>query len=146
MGKRSKRRLEKHVNWPERLADYIFECRHRKFEYGKWDCCLFVFEAIERMVGVHIMKEAGHVGKYKTERGAKRLMPNGMKAVIEDALALFENYHEVAKGFTGRGDLGILNINGVDTAVINCGGKWLGPGANGPEQAFGEFVCAWRIG
>lgn len=58
--------------WSHRLNVVIESNLKRPFEYGTWDCCLFVAECVEAMTGENPMPEFRN--KYNDKEGALRLV------------------------------------------------------------------------
>lgn len=64
--------MNKLFDWPTRLNKYFDECAFKEFEYGVFDCALFVADGIQAMTGVDILSK--YRGKYRNEEEAKFLI------------------------------------------------------------------------
>ncbi|MCU1326641.1 MAG: hypothetical protein JWN34_2011 [Bryobacterales bacterium] len=121
-------------NWQSALDRFINEHRSDRFQYGTWDCCLFVCGAIEAMTGTDI---AAHFrARYRTRKEALRAIREktgraSIRAVAEDAAAV---HGMPLAASLRRGDmalvrwgargylLGLVSLTGRDVlAVSNAG-------------------------
>lgn len=74
--------MSEHVaNWDRRLVEFANEVRDQPFEWGQTDCASLVRRGLQAVFGEDVWK--GHVGEWKTKRGA--LTVSG-KTDYEDAL------------------------------------------------------------
>ena len=48
--------MKKLPQWEIRLFDFISSNKDKSFKWGKWDCCIFVIEAVRAMTETEIMK------------------------------------------------------------------------------------------
>lgn len=44
--------MQRFPDWPVRLEAFLLANQARAFEWGKWDCSLFVADAIHEMTGL----------------------------------------------------------------------------------------------
>lgn len=119
--------------WRKKLGQYVVGLRGEPYAFGRQDCWLFVAGGIEAMTGEDHAKP--HRGRYKTARGALRIMRRAGAADMAEFAGLFLEEIE-APVFAQIGDvmaiptkdafgfsLGILNgervlvvtPNGIDT-------------------------------
>jgi hypothetical protein len=118
-------------DWQARLNRFIEHNRHRKFEYGRWDCALFVASAIWIMTGVDPAQKFRDV--YRGHRGALKLMLSecGEPSVSLMAAHVFPEFGfaEVPPLRAKRGDvvailqgqrelLGIVSLDGLSALVV----------------------------
>jgi hypothetical protein len=62
------------------LFSFIEQNKNRKFEWGKWDCCLFVCDYLNLIIDKDLAKSFR--GKYSTEIGAyKQIKKQGYKHI-----------------------------------------------------------------
>tara|TARA_B100001057_G_scaffold485664_1_gene565673 strand:+ start:2613 stop:3035 length:423 start_codon:yes stop_codon:yes gene_type:complete len=48
--------MKKLPQWEIRLFDFISNNTNKAFKWGKWDCCIFVIEAVKAMTETQIIK------------------------------------------------------------------------------------------
>jgi|SRR5581483_2965658 len=122
-----KTNLKRASDWAQRLEIFLRENHARKFQYGRWDCCLFVADAIAAMTGSDVAAEFR--GKYARWGEALRVMEakTGQRSVAAIAAAVAEEFGmpEAAPGRAQRGDmalrrrprgysLGLVAMNGLE--------------------------------
>ncbi len=97
----------RYPNWPARLEKFVQANHKRPFEYGKWDCCLFVAAAIEAMTGTHPAPEI--IGAYDSESSAVEfigtLTPGGSLSGAIASIMERSGYKEVPCLNAQRGDV-----------------------------------------
>jgi hypothetical protein len=93
-------------NWSEVLADFIAN-GDRPFCWGEWDCGLFAANCVLAMTGIDIAAEFR--GRYKTARGAYRVMRGDIESVMVNRVAPKHNLAEIAPAMAKRGDLCVLD-------------------------------------
>jgi hypothetical protein len=124
-------------DWQAALDEFLRAHQNRRFEYGKWDCCLFVCDAIIEITGVDLA--ATYRGKYSTRAGALRTIGEqtgaaSIRAAAENA-ALLHGMPEVPILRARRGDmvlvkrgrdysLGIVALNGREVILPSKRGLW----------------------
>jgi len=96
-------KINRNVNWPEKLTNVIVEYRSREFIYAESDCCCFVTDCIKAMTGWNFMH--GFKMRYKTERGAlgELVRYAGVKTVEDLAAKRLGEEVEILKA--QRGDV-----------------------------------------
>lgn len=108
--------------WRPSLQSYILEGRANSFEWGKWDCALFVCGAIEAMTGEDLGKS--YRGRYTTAAGGLKLIKkDGYKDHAEFAAAFLE---EDPRGpaFAMLGDIVAYKVDGnTGIALGVCNGE-----------------------
>ncbi|MGA2501114.1 MAG: hypothetical protein ABSH20_25535 [Tepidisphaeraceae bacterium] len=124
-------RLNRCGDWQQALYLFCEANAGRRFEWGSWDCCLFVADAIDAMAGVDIAAEFR--GRYGTYREAlkltQRLCGNWPLEVVVEKVAAEHGMREVPVALAQRGDmllvdngrrpvLGIVALNGTEIFVI----------------------------
>jgi hypothetical protein len=113
----------RHANWAMRLEGFLQKNAARPFQYGEWDCCLFVCSAIDAMTGTDPGWEFR--GKYDSAKTARRF---GKVEKIAETVTARYGMKEVQPGFAQRGDLvmikrswdrslGIISVSGLITVV-----------------------------
>lgn len=142
--------MQRRSDWQEALDEFLRAHQNRRFEYGKWDCCLFVCNAIVSMTGVDLA--GSYRGKYSTRTGAlhaigEQLGTASVQAVAENA-AVAHKMPEVPVLRAHRGDmvliargrdysLGLVALNGRETIVASKRGLWRLP--------LSRAVRAWQV-
>jgi hypothetical protein len=142
--------MQRRSDWQRVLDEFLRANQNRPFEYGKWDCCLFVCDAIAAMTGVDLA--TAYRGKYSTRTGAlhsigERLGTASILAVAENAAAA-HHMPEVPVLHAHRGDmvlvargrdysLGLVALNGRDVIVTSKRGLWRLP--------LSHAVRAWQV-
>ena len=144
------RMMQRRPDWQEVLDGFLRAHENQRFEYGTWDCCLFVCDAIAAMTGVDLA--TAYRGKYSTRTGA--LQAIGEQLGTASILAVAENsaaaHHmpEVPLLHAHRGDmvlvargrdysLGLVALNGREAIVTSKRGLWRLP--------LSRAVRAWQV-
>lgn len=129
--------MKRRTGWQEALDKFLRAHQDRPFEYGKWDCCLFVCDAIVEMTGVDLA--VSYRGKYSTRIGAMRTIGElvgmaSVRAVAENAATVY-GMPEIPITHAHRGDmvvvrrgrdysLGLVALNGREVIVSSKRGLW----------------------
>ena len=50
-------KIKKYFDWATRLDKYFEDCATRSFEYGVFDCALFMADGVKAMTGVDVAAE-----------------------------------------------------------------------------------------
>jgi len=123
-------------DWPERLDRLLTAGAARPFEWGKWDCCLFVADALLAVTGRDLAE--GLREKYSSLGEARWLLRARYgSASIEKSVArmfLLAGLDPSPPGMARRGDpvmlrdgrdlqIGVIGLSGL--AVINTETKGL---------------------
>lgn len=134
--------LARRHDWPEAVVSFIDSRRPAPFEWGVNDCALFPADAWQVMTGVDLA--ARFRGRYKSERGALRLMrkAGGMREFVLRAGLI-----EKPKGFSQRYDVVLVKTGDWDTLGLNAGnGYWCAPGPDGLVfRPLGEIEAAFGL-
>jgi hypothetical protein len=123
--------MQRFPDWAARLEFFLLEQAERRFEYGRWDCCLFVCDAIAVMTGVDPAAEFR--GRYDSARTAGQLIrrsygAHSVAAIAAGVAARF-GMREVPMRLAGRGDvvlirrkrdssLGLVALDGAHVIVL----------------------------
>ena len=127
----------KHPDWHVRLDTFIRENLLTPFEWGKFDCCLFVADAVEAMTGTDFA--APFRGRYTTATGSARALKKygsgDVKSTLSAAFAM------CCMGFGVNGVMGVFAPELFPTYLRSTGpgvsqniGKGVG-GLMGPPLA-----------
>lgn len=130
-------------DWDHRLARVTEKHMRLSGEWGATDCLLTVGEAIEAVTGNDPF--AAYRGRYKTERGAARVMRrNGCKDVEAVLARLFQ---PVGRLLAQRGDVGTVMQGGALTAGYVTEYGFAAKGPNGLIfHPVTEIVSAFKVG
>lgn len=134
--------LQRYIDWPERLAQYIERHRHAPFKWGSHDCATFAAGAVHSITGAQVL--AHLPGRWRNplqaERAAQRW--GGMPAALT---ALFGPPVPALQAL--RGSIVCVPIEGRPTLGVLAGnGHWCAPGATGLQfRPQGEATHAWRV-
>ena len=114
--------------WTDSLDSFIELTRHRPFEWGTHDCCLFAADAVYAMTGID--PAAPLRGEYASMRGAIRVIDvNGGMEVMCDRLAAAVGMRRVPPDHAGRGDIAMVENPLMDALgvivgrVVACAGQ-----------------------
>lgn len=97
-------------DWQSRLDNFLIENAARKFRYGRWDCSLFVCDAIQAMTGID--PAASFRGLYSSRKQAMTILKEryGNPSVWGVARGVTGELHleECAAPMARRGDLVLI--------------------------------------
>lgn len=119
----------------------IERARELPFRWGSHDCSLFACDVVEKLTGVDHGKDFR--GRYKTERGAARMIRDrgGLRKIATDALG-----SEIPPLTAQRGDVVMAVENGREALGICIGEKCAFVGIDGLTfQPMARVVAAWRV-
>ena len=132
-------------DWQALLDAFLAEHQFDSFQYGRWDCCLFVCDAVFVMTGVD--PAAAYRGTYASRAEARKAACGSVQATVE-AVCAEHGMDETAVPFARRGDvalvgrrrdcsLGIVALNGREIVLTSSAGLWRVP--------LGTAVRAWHV-
>lgn len=127
----------------QKINEYLRSNKDRKFQWGKFDCCLMAADIVVLSGREDPAKDVR--GSYKTPSGAKKVLVKHFGGEIENA---FNHLPVIDPVFSQRGDLVLFDTsNGKVMAV-----KWVnGYYCIAPEGGLGVMVevdkpiKAWRV-
>jgi hypothetical protein len=102
--------VTRYSDWVIRLEAFLAKNAKRKFAYGKWDCCLFVADAIQVMTGVDLAEDfRGAYDSLESAKAVIRSYSGGLLLgrAVERTAARFE-MPECGPFYARRGDLALL--------------------------------------
>lgn len=67
------------------LIEYLESCRQRRFEYGVYDCAIFVADWVQIVTGKDYAKK--YRGKYTTQEAGLKKIKGDLRAYVQKALA-----------------------------------------------------------
>ena len=106
--------------WERRLIEAVDKCRGAEISTGSLDCGLFAADCVLAVTGVDYMEDFR--GKYKTQKGALRLLKKYADGTIEGYLASLFSEHLNAK-LARRGDVVLYTFREEDGPSVGvcCG-------------------------
>lgn len=134
-------------NWRVGLGQIIEKAREMRFEWGVFDCALYVCDCIQAITGVDPAES--YRGTYNDEAGAARIYgDNFLDFIAGQASSL--GLIEVPVTFARRGDLifidnntpqGCVGVVSLDARFASCAS------ASGVLMVpIGKWKRAWRVG
>lgn len=133
--------MERLLDWPVRLADFIEARRERAFSWGGSDCCLFVCDGIEAMTGTD--PGARWRGLYLSEKGARRVLRDngGVRGLA--SLILGE---PIPPLLAGRGDVVLIDTPDGEALALCIGANIAAQGTTGIEfHPPSAAKAAWKV-
>ena len=142
--------MQRRSEWQRVLDEFLRVIQYLPFEYGKWDWCLFVCEAIIAMTGVDLADFCR--GAYSTRASALQAISEQLGTasiqVVAEKAAAAHHMPEVPVSRAHRGDmvlmargrnysLGLIALNGRDVIVASKRGLWRLP--------LSGAVRAWQV-
>lgn len=91
-------------DWYSRLSACIEGALQRPFEWGVHDCALFAADAVLAMTDMDLAD--GFRGRYRTARGARRILGRGGMAGVADLAAT--QLPDVAPALAAQGDIAVV--------------------------------------
>ena len=131
--------MNKVGDWESALYQYIEECRHKPFEYGVNDCCMFAAGAVQAITGEDPMAEFR--GQYKSQatsiRALKEIGAGDLESTIDGKFPVID------VGLAQRGDLAFY-----DNAIGVVAGSWAWfVSDDGLERIDrSQWAKAWSVG
>lgn len=127
-------------NWSLLLGNYIKENRKTPFEWGVFDCCLFVSTCCDIVCGVDPAKE--YRGTYSTEVGAKRAIIKNHGS-IEAAYDSF--FNRVDLSHVKRGDICMYENDAGTAVAVYFSGDWWSTTDTGVMRVDCTPLIAWEV-
>lgn len=101
----------------KKLNEYVLDNAYKRFEWGEWDCCLFVADYLEAVTG----KDYAYIfrGRYGTQKGAYKALKEQGFANVEE---LCDEYFQIKSlSHAQRGDM-VLFAHGTEPCLGLCNG------------------------
>lgn len=118
--------MRRYADWPTLLDSFLRAHASERFQYGRWDCALFVADAVQAMTGVDVAaKFRGHYGSRREAlRAIKEYTGSTSIRAIAETVFAEHGLREVAVARAQRGDavlvrrgrdwsLGIVALDGA---------------------------------
>jgi hypothetical protein len=132
-------------NWPRALADFMESRRVTPFKWGEHDCCLFAADAVQAITGIDLAEQ--YRGTYDSALGAMRIL--NANTDIETLIAAqceHAGFGHVSVKFAGRGDIALVEQDGLAWAGVVLGETIAGPGETGVVYSpLWAAKRVWRI-
>lgn len=105
--------MQRLPNWPRRLHQLIESSKAITFEWGRYDCAMFVIAAVREITGIDVGEALR--GTYQDEAGAEAIFLTGFAdlGAFAASIATANQMPEVAPAFARRGDV-VWVDNGTD--------------------------------
>ncbi|KZN39851.1 DUF6950 family protein [Pseudoalteromonas luteoviolacea] len=101
---------------PLALQRYLDACEDKVFNWGTFDCCLFVADWLNVVNGVDVA--ADFRGRYKTAIGAKRRLT---RLGFSDIQSVFKHHLKpIEIAYAQRGDIALVEFEGELVGGIVC--------------------------
>lgn len=125
-------------NWPTRLDAAITAARAKAFDWKTNHCGIFVADCVEAVTGVRI--HAGIAKQYPTKRAV-----TAARALRQAACTHLDTV-EIAPGFAQRGDVVLVEVDGVQAMGVCVGRQAACLAPDGLALVdMGAALCAWRV-
>jgi len=128
-------------DWPERLDNLLRAAQAQPFQWGRHDCVTFAADVCVAMTGADPL--AGLRGKWRTERGAAKLLGErgGLRAAVCGVMG-----ETIEPAFATTGDIALIDNGGREALAMCNGATVIGPGAEGLSVQAGATVLAvWGV-
>jgi len=136
--------MKKLPHWEIKYNEFVYDNRHKPFEWGVWDCCKFSNALIKAMTNKDLIPKTL---KWKDEQTAKKSIKDYggtlLKSIIKVCKA--NKIKEIDKNFMTKGDL-VVYMQESELVGICDGSGILGVKENGIELVQNQKVLkVWRI-
>jgi hypothetical protein len=135
----------RHHDWPQRLADYLMECRARPFEYGTHDCCRFAAGVVDAIADAGIVARMDAEHPYADREGAYAVI--GSVGGLEQLVSVYLG-EPVHPSRAGRGDVVLAELDQGETIGVCLGNECVFAAEPGGLAVRPRTVArvAWRVG
>jgi len=130
-------------DWCERLVTFLTAHLNTPFEWGKFDCCLFVADALLEITDIDIAKPFR--GKYTTEKGAMRALIKYGNGTVKDT------FSEILGTFKPRlnacrGDVALIDTpTGHAVGIVFNGEVWVASPDGLITVSLKEALGCWSV-
>lgn len=130
-------------DWEVRLSDFIDKNLDTPFEWGRFDCCLSVADAVRAFTGQDFAE--AFRGHYSTPPGAVRALrrygSGSLKATLNEMFGPFK-----PRLNAGRGDVVLIETEQGDALGIVFGGQiWAASDSGLKPLPMNRAVCCWSV-
>ena len=132
-------------DWPERLYAFVEARQSTPFDWGSNDCCSFAADAVLQCTGVDPLADIrpDGVATWATQLQAYKLLKahGGMAAMVTARLG-----QPVPVLMAQRGDVLLVQMDGLDALVVCLGAQYVGAGPAGVVYGpINDALLAWRV-
>lgn len=142
--------MQRLPNWQSALDAFVRSHAREPFQYGSWDCCLFVCDAIQVMTGVDVAEPFR--GKYSSRKEASAAVKKfagsaSVRAAVEKVTEV-NGMKAIEPAFLQRGDVALVKrARDYSLALVSLTGMEL---LAVTDEGFARLplsaaVKAWRV-
>lgn len=129
-------------NWSRKLGEYLAEVSDKPFKVGVFDCALFAADCATIITGVDCVAE--YRGKYKTDKGAIRLLKKRHGGLAE---AFDAHFARIEPSMAQRGDICAYDGDeGVLAIAVKWSSGWVATTKEGVKAVTIEPIIVWGVG
>ena len=139
--------VRRYDDWPIRLDEVVKEKEQVPFKWGTHDCCLFAADVVATITGIDAAERFR--GKYKTEKGAYRILKKltgytELDKALREVMAWYD-FKPKAPMKAQRGDFVVIYTElGPTLAVVGPSGLIVAAGPEGVVRTYlTEAKLAW---
>tara|TARA_R100000773_G_scaffold37674_1_gene32742 strand:+ start:226 stop:642 length:417 start_codon:yes stop_codon:yes gene_type:complete len=137
--------MKKKQDWQLHFNEFVEKNMYKKFEWGKWDCCIFSDACIKAITGNSLIPKELHWVDKETALMAITSYGNTLKNSIRLA-CIKKNLTKINSNYLQKGDLVIIQGDGDAICGIYDGSKTIGPSETGLCAISGNKVIeGWRV-
>lgn len=133
--------MKRFRDWPERLSECIERHREIPFSWGIQDCVTFAAHCIFATTGETLLEGFDH---WSTEAEANHILDSegGLEKAVEKVLGT-----ACAPALAQRGDVVMMDIEGIRSLGICLGSFAAGPARNGLAWVeMSKWLKSWKVG
>lgn len=118
---------ERKSDWPTQLTNYIESKKEVKFRWGKHDCAMFAFGAIDAMTETRFIEHLSKRWHSKKSADAFIKKVKGVEHLLARIAKVYK-WKRQAANVAQRGDMMVYRINGEITLAVCVGASSVAPG------------------
>jgi len=136
--------MRKKADWQNIFIEFIEENRFKKFEWGKWDCCLFADACIKAMTGESVIPATLKWNNKETAQEAIVNYGKTLNGALTKACKA-KKIKQIKPIYVTTGDL-VLFKEETELVGISDGFNILAPSDNGLNVKSHDLIKkVWRI-
>lgn len=134
--------IKRHPKWEELMARYVESRSLMPFEWGANDCCSFSIYAIQAFTGSLIIPIT-----WTDELSAMRTIVK-LGGNLETACKTILGEPDIRPRMMRKGDVGIVNINNMDSVVLCIGYQVCAPSLESTLafRPLSDVLMHWKVG
>lgn len=135
------------------IIEYIEQCQTKPFQWGTFDCCMFVCDFYKQAIGIDLAH--WYRDKYNDEAGAYQAMlkrtrrkkiSNSLVQRVAEIECEANNFTEINYKFSQSGDMCVVNTpQGWALGLIHNGKVWATTTKGLVTLPLKEVIKAWRM-